>query len=76
MARQHFDEEVVAFLDQQVELVVALAQELREVLLAEPLGKNLDVEVGIDLEHLARREHRLVDAELIGAGAQPVQVGQ
>jgi hypothetical protein len=35
-----------------------------------------DVEIGIDLEHLPRGEHRLLHPEIGHAGAQAVQVRQ
>ncbi|MFT3774545.1 MAG: hypothetical protein QM820_55010 [Minicystis sp.] len=73
LADVELDEEVVALLDQEIELAPAEEEDI-DVLLVEALGEDGDVEVGIDLEHLPRGDGHLGDTDGGHRGAQTIHV--
>ncbi len=55
---------------------MAAGEELVHALLAQAAGVDLDVQPGIDLQHLPGRDDALVQTQVVHPGPQPVQVGQ
>jgi hypothetical protein len=73
LAETHLHREVVTFFDEQIQ---PRREELLQIIRADAVQEDLNIEVRVNLEHGSRSQDGLAYSDLQYASAQPVQVGQ